>query len=49
MNARDTRRRVRGPRERFQWDMVTVSVLILIVVLFGWLTSELWLPHLGPR
>lgn len=47
MTNRDRRRPAGRPTERFGWDLTTISVLILVVVLVAWLTAELWLPHLG--
>lgn len=47
MTDRDARRHEGRPTERFRWDLTTISVLILVVVLVAWLTAELWLPHWG--
>ena len=33
----------------FEWDFVSVWLLVLAFVLIAWMTSEMWLPHWGTR
>jgi hypothetical protein len=37
------------PDDTFEWDVWTILVILLAVIVLLLLTAELWLPHYGPE